>query len=124
MTLALLAAAGGLGAILRFIVDRTVTARKYSGFGLGTFVVNMSGALALGTVLGLASTATLTTTSVDILGTGFLGGFTTFSTLTYESFFLLSDEHRWHFGLLNYFGSLMGGLTLYFLAFEASRHLT
>jgi CrcB protein len=123
MTLLALSLAGGLGAVLRFTLDRAVMSHHRPHFALGTFVVNMLGATVLGIVLGLAATAQLTTASVDIVGTGLLGGFTTFSTLTYESFFLLTSKDRWPIGLLNYLGSLSGGLILYFLAFEITRRL-
>lgn len=72
---------GGLGAVLRFIVDRAVSARLRRPFPYGTLVVNVSGALLLGLVIGLAlgQEATL------LAGTAVIGSYTTFSTWMFEA---------------------------------------
>ena len=72
------AAAGALGAVTRFEIDRLVTARAKAP--LGTFVVNVTGALLLGILVGAVAEGT----SRTVLGTGFLGAYTTFSTYTFE----------------------------------------
>ncbi len=67
--------AGGLGAAARYTVDRMVERSTASG-RWGTFVVNVSGSFALGLVVGLVPADPW----VAVLGTGLLGGYTTFST--------------------------------------------
>lgn len=76
-----LGAAGGLGSVLRFLLDRTVGARGRGPFPSGTLLVNLSGSLALGVLFGAAVTGT----AYALLATGVLGGYTTFSTWMFES---------------------------------------
>lgn len=75
------AAFGGIGAILRFLVDATVSARMGRDFPLGTFVVNISGAFALGLLTGL----TVDSGTALLAGTATLGAYTTFSTWMLET---------------------------------------
>jgi CrcB protein len=72
---------GALGAVARFRLDAAVSARLPTNFPLGTLVVNLSGSLALGIIVGAAVTHNLAL----VLGTGFMGGYTTFSTWMVES---------------------------------------
>lgn len=74
MTVVLAVAMGGLGALVR----AEVTARL--GVRRGTAVVNLVGAFLLGLVVGLAGGADVDTGTVLVLGTGAIGGLTTFST--------------------------------------------
>jgi fluoride exporter len=78
---------GGIGAIARFLVDGVVGRRAGGDFPLGTFVVNVSGALALGLLTGLA----LTGNALVLAGTATLGSYTTFSTWMLESHRLTED---------------------------------
>jgi CrcB protein len=75
------AALGALGALSRFRIDSAVSARLPSDFPFGTLVVNLTGSLALGVLVGAAATHRL----AFLLGTGFAGGYTTFSTWMVES---------------------------------------
>jgi fluoride exporter len=86
--LLLLAVAGGLGAATRFVVDGVVRARFPL---LPTLVVNVSGSLLLGLLAGLALGGTEGGPVVAVLGTGFLGGYTTFSAASAETVRLLAD---------------------------------
>lgn len=72
---------GALGAVARFRVDSSVSARLPSDFPLGTLVVNLTGSFALGVLVG----ASVTHRILFVLGTGFMGGYTTFSTWMVES---------------------------------------
>jgi fluoride exporter len=76
-----IAAFGALGAVARFRVDSAVSARLPSDFPVGTLVVNLTGAFALGVLLGAAVPDRVAL----VLGTGFMGGYTTFSTWMVES---------------------------------------
>ncbi|MCJ1713702.1 fluoride efflux transporter CrcB [Microbacterium sp. M1A1_1b] len=80
----LVAVGGGLGAALRFVLDGVVKSRV-SGFPLGTMVINVSGSLVLGLLTGLGQAGTLALVPVAVLGTGMMGGYTTFSTASVET---------------------------------------
>ncbi len=92
----LLAFAGGLGAVTRFVVDAEV-ARRSSGLGLplGTAVINITGSLLLGWVTGWWAFHTGDPGVRSMLGTGFLGGYTTFSTACVEAARLARAGRSW-----------------------------
>lgn len=75
------AALGGLGAALRFLVDGTISARVNRDFPYGTLAVNITGAVALGLVIGLA----LAPNRALLAGTATVGAYTTFSTWMFET---------------------------------------
>ena len=82
--LVILVVAGGLGAGLRYLVDRAITARRGSRrFPLGILIVNVIGSFALGVIAGLGDL--VADPWVAIVGVGLLGGFTTFSTVSVDS---------------------------------------
>jgi CrcB protein len=80
-------AVGAAGALTRFFIDSIVSAKFGGDFPLGTLVVNISGAFALGLVAGLA----LTGNALIIVGTAALGSYTTFSTWVLETHRLGED---------------------------------
>jgi fluoride exporter len=92
---------GALGALARFRVDQRVSARWPSDFPLGTLAVNLTGSFALGVLVGVS----LPGRPLLVFGTGFLGGYTTFSTWMVESERLAEDGELW-FMWINLFGSL------------------
>jgi CrcB protein len=97
--------AGGLGAVLRFLVDGE-TSRRISGSApYGTLVVNLSGALLLGLLSGLA----LPTDVALLLGTGILGAYTTFSTWVFETHRLI-EERQSAIALGNIVVSVLAGV--------------
>lgn len=101
---------GGLvGAPTRFVVDQVVNTRRRSLFPWGTFVVNAVGAFILGLLDGLATYHGLGPVPSAVLGTGFCGALTTFSTLSYETVRLL-EEGTPKAALWNVAGSLAVGL--------------
>ena len=79
------AVAAAIGAPARFVVDGFVRDRTDGTFPWGTFVVNVSGCLLLGILTGLGLYHDLSPTTRTVLGTGGLGAYTTFSTLTFET---------------------------------------
>jgi fluoride exporter len=81
LTWAGIALLGGAGAVARFGIDRAVIARAGRGFPFGTLAVNVSGAFALGVLVGAA----VGDDALKLAGTGFLGAYTTFSTWMFES---------------------------------------
>jgi len=76
-----IAVLGGLGAIGRFLLDATVASRVGGDFPFGTLAVNLSGAFALGLLLG----ASLEGDALLLAGTATLGSYTTFSTWMLEA---------------------------------------
>ncbi|QKJ18138.1 fluoride efflux transporter FluC [Microbacterium hominis] len=95
--LLLAALAGGLGAALRVVVDAAVPRPR--GFPLGILVVNVSGAFALGLLTPLLPAETLL-----VVGTGLLGGYTTFSAVSVETA-LLAERGRWAHAAANVLGT-------------------
>lgn len=85
MTLLLVALAGGLGAATRFLADTWVATRFRSSVPVGTVVVNVSGSLVLGLLTGWALRHGGGGAVATVAGTGFLGGYTTFSTASVEA---------------------------------------
>jgi fluoride exporter len=82
------ALAGALGAAARYLLDRTVRHHLGHDQPWGTFVVNISGSLALGVVVGALAEGTVRT----VVGTGFLGAYTTFSAFAFETVTLSQRE--------------------------------
>lgn len=101
--LLLAALAGGVGAGLRYLVDRLLTPASGQRFPVGILVVNVSGSFALGIITGLG-TAIAPELSM-VLGLGLLGGYTTFSTVSVETV-LLAQRRRWRDAAANLFGTL------------------
>lgn len=97
------ALAGGVGAGLRYVVDRWLTPSGGGRFPIGILVVNVSGSFVLGVITGLG-TAIAPELSL-VLGLGLLGGYTTFSTVSVETV-LLAQRKRWRHAALNLFGTL------------------
>lgn len=89
MTILLVGAFGGIGAALRFATDHAVSARVRSAFPWGTTLVNVAGSFVLGVLAGLAWFHGLGPRYGEVLGTGFCGGLTTWSTASWESVRLL-----------------------------------
>jgi fluoride exporter len=88
------AAATGVGAVLRFLLDTAVTRRRRGSFPYGTFVINVLGAFVLGLVTALAAHGHLGDTPYDLLGPGLCAGFTTFSTWMWETLSAWRDGDR------------------------------
>jgi CrcB protein len=102
----LLALAGGLGAVARFVLDGALNAARSRRYPVGTTVINLSGSFLLGLLAGLAAARLLPGSAYLVLGTGFLGGYTTFSTAAYETV-RLAEQRRWGAALLHGFGQVV-----------------
>jgi CrcB protein len=88
MTALLIALAGGLGAAARFTVDVLLGRRLGGTFPWATVLVNLSGSFLLGLLVGAGATERWEA----VLGTGFLGGYTTFSTASAQTAALVLDR--------------------------------
>lgn len=92
MTLVLLAAGGALGAVARYLVQGWVQDLAGGRFPWGTLVVNVSGSFLLGIVFALAMDRAVLSPEVRVpLMVGFIGSYTTFSTLMLESWVLVEE---------------------------------
>lgn len=99
MGTALLVALGsGLGGMARYGLSGAIAQRVWRRFPLGTLVVNVAGALAIGLFFGLTGAQWLPFEGPPwhhLLTYGFLGGFTTFSTFSLETLDLYREGPRW-----------------------------
>ena len=89
MTVLLMALFGGVGAVCRFITDTALKARSAVGLPVGTLVINVTGSLLLGVLNGLRLRHGLGDEVLLVLGTGFCGGFTTFSSFSLQTLELI-----------------------------------
>jgi CrcB protein len=89
---ALLAVAGGVGATARYVLDGALRRRVPAGYPWATTIINVSGSAALGFLTGLAMDSAVPAGVSAVLGAGFLGGYTTFSTASYETVQLVRDR--------------------------------
>ena len=90
----LVAAAGGLGAVLRALLIHHVGVRSADPLPVGTVVVNATGSLLLGILTGLSLYHGVGSHLLAVAGTGLCGGYTTWSTASWETVHLLQTGHR------------------------------
>jgi CrcB protein len=105
VTVLLVALGAAIGAPLRYLVDRAVQARHDSVFPWGTLAVNVSGSFLLGFLAALPAEGAL----MALVGTGFCGALTTYSTFSYETLRLLEKGARFY-AIANVVASLVAGL--------------
>ena len=102
--------AGSLGALARYGLEGAVARRSPGAFPWGTFVVNVSGSFLIGLLFTVLTERWLAAPWLrSSLTIGLLGAYTTFSTLSFESYRLLEDG-AYGIAAANLFGSLAAGL--------------
>lgn len=102
---------GIIGTLLRYVLGQWVssrTARSGSLFPWGTWIINLSGSLLLGVLAGLHARHSLPDWSWLMLGTGFCGAYTTFSTFGYETVTLISKGHQIQAAVYVFTSALLG----------------
>jgi CrcB protein len=118
-----IAVAGAFGALARYALEGFVSRRAKGAFPWGTFVVNISGAFALGLVFTLATErwglAPWLRSAITI---GFLGAYTTFSTLSFETYRLAADRAL-GLAAANMLGSCAAGLVAVYVGVVLARAL-
>ncbi len=119
--LAAVAIGGAIGATLRWAIGTWMVGRTGVGFPWHTFAINVGGAFLLGVLMALSLEKGVVGDNWRLfLGTGVLGGFTTFSTLSYESVALMQNG-LWTAGFVNMFGSGVAGLAAAWLGLVVGR---
>ncbi|WP_280261574.1 fluoride efflux transporter CrcB [Nocardia wallacei] len=114
MTALLVFVGAMVGAPVRYLVDRAVQTRHDGVFPWGTFLVNLTGCLILGGLTGAA----VSTPVLAVLGTGFCGALTTYSTFSYETV-RLAEERSYLYAAVNIVASVAAGLGAAVLAYAA-----
>jgi CrcB protein len=109
---------GGIGSVLRFLVDRAVARRAARSFPFGTLAVNLSGAALLGFLAGLA----LSKDAALLAGTAFVGAYTTFSTWMLETQ-RLSEERQLRSAFANIVVSVLLGMAAALLGQWVAEHI-
>ncbi|MBI5573703.1 MAG: fluoride efflux transporter CrcB [Elusimicrobia bacterium] len=117
-----IALGGALGTLVRYLISGLDY--KFSGgiFPVSTFVVNLSGSLIIGFLWGISDRIVVSPNVRLFVFMGILGGYTTFSTFTLESFNLLRDG-EYGIAAANILLSAIFGIGFVFIGFFASKFL-
>ncbi|HKI46525.1 MAG TPA: fluoride efflux transporter CrcB [Balneolales bacterium] len=123
MKFILLVGAGGfIGSVARYLLSDAVQSRLLTSFPFGTMTVNLLGCFIIGIIYALSETANLAPEYRILIATGFCGGFTTFSSFSFESLTLLQDN-QYLYAVLYAGFSLVLGLLAAFLGVILIRYL-
>ncbi len=120
MTAALVFLGGMLGAPLRYLTDRAVQSRHDSLFPWGTFTVNLAGCLVLGVISGAG--IALSGPVYALVGTGFCGALTTYSTFSYENLRLV-EQKAYFYAAMNLTVSVVAALGAALLGYTTASAL-
>ena len=120
MTAALVFLGGMLGAPLRYLTDRAMQSRHDSLFPWGTFTVNLAGCLVLGVISGAG--IALSGPVYALVGTGFCGALTTYSTFSYESLRLV-EQKAYFYAAMNVTVSVVAALGAALLGYTTASAL-
>lgn len=113
---------GGLGSVLRFLITQGLNKSSLE-IPYGTFTVNILGSLLLGFLLGISlKSGALSNNAVLFLATGFCGGFTTFSTFSYENQVFLRTGDYTNFTIYT-LGSILAGFAAIFIGLYFTKWL-
>ncbi|WP_372638514.1 fluoride efflux transporter CrcB [Fodinibius sp.] len=113
---------GFAGSVLRYLISYYMKASWSTVYPFGTFTVNLAGSFLIGIIIAAALTENLSQQARLLLATGFCGGFTTFSTFSFEFFSLLQNGHT-GYAFLYAVSSLALGLLFVWLGFSLGKLL-
>ena len=118
---AAIAAGGAIGACARYALSGVVYQKAGAGFPYGTFVVNILGCFLIGLIMEITEERFSATPAIRLfLTVGLLGGFTTFSTYSYETMALIKEGMMGQ-AFLNAAGQVLVGLFAAYLGIVAGR---
>jgi len=109
LSLVLVMLGAAVGAPCRWLLDQAISSRNPRAFPLGTWTINVTGSLVLGLVVAAYTVGPAPLAVVALVGTGFCGGFTTFSTFGFETIRLVESGSTFEAGL-NVVSSVAVGL--------------
>jgi CrcB protein len=114
---------GAVGSVTRYLIGVAVQSRAGLDFPLGTLIVNVSGCLLLGFLIHYAlATPAITPEVRALLTTGLCGGYTTFSTFSYETVALIQDGD-WRRATLYVALSVVGSILGVMLGIAGARQI-
>ena len=122
MNILLVALGGAIGAAVRYLAGVFIGMRLGPDFPWGTFIINVSGSFFIGMVLVLTEEGVLPAGARLFLAVGVLGGYTTFSTYSYETLQLLTSGEP-ETAALNTLGQVVAGLAAVYLGVIVARAL-
>jgi CrcB protein len=109
-TIVSLMIAGSLGTLSRYLVDGVVSQHTVARLPWGTFAVNVTACLLIGVVFTVTTQRAVVSSSLRVaLTTGFVGSYSTFSTLMLESV-RLAEGGSIAYAVLNIVGSVLAGI--------------
>jgi len=111
---------GGVGALTRYVIGSAISTRVGGRFPLGTMVINITGSFLIGVLMTLLTERLSHPNLRLLLVTGFLGGYTTFSTFEYETLQAVQGGAPW-IGVLNVVGSVVLGYIAVWLGTTLTR---
>jgi len=109
VTVLLVALGAALGAVLRYLAAHVLHSREGAAFPYGTLLVNVAGSLLLALVASMLAAGDVGAETMALVGTGFCGALTTYSTFAYETVGLAERGAR-RLALVNIVVSVMVGL--------------
>ncbi|MDU7337242.1 MAG: fluoride efflux transporter CrcB [Clostridium sp.] len=115
MNLTLVAIGGICGGLCRYRLGQFLLKKSATKFPLNTFIINLSGAFLLGVLTAFQPSHS----AYLLLGDGFLGAYTTFSTFAYEGYQQLEQKNS--YALFYLVGSLVLGVAAYLIGFAATK---
>jgi len=119
----LIGLAGALGTLARYFVGVYAGRSLGTGFPYGTLIVNVLGCFLIALISQLALSTTLVSPTMRLtLTTGFMGGFTTYSSFNYETTSLLR-ERAWAAGALNVGVTVLGCFVAGLLGLAVARRI-
>ena len=114
MDLVFVGIGGAFGSLVRFQLGKVIAQKSNSLYPVGTFIINISGAIFLGIVTGM----NVGNNTYLLLADGFLGAYTTFSTFIYEGFALFNENEKTN-AIVYILSTLILGVIGYIIGFES-----
>lgn len=114
---------GAVGTVARYLLTLVIQSRAGAGFPVATLLINVTGSVLLGFLMRFGlDTASASPEMRLLLTTGFCGGYTTFSTFSYETARLIEDG-QWQRGVAYIAASVIVSLGGTFIGFALARSL-